>query len=223
MLDVPDVPHVTHLSPEALARLATEPPAAAEAEHLSRCAVCAEELAAMREQIAAVAALPRVAAPDLLWPALARTLRAEGLMRGESADPAPAAATRGGRRRWLTGRAFQGTAIRAAAVCLLCVSSGVVGARWEHLRIERGAARAAALPPPSSPAARGRAPEMAVPADSAAVIARLVALETLVVTSDEAVRAAPDDPVFRHYRADVRAARNALLRHVALTASGTWY
>ena len=78
-------------------------------------------------------------------------------------------------------------------------------------------------PTPTSPAARGRAPETAVPVDSAAVIARLVALETLVVTSDEAVRAAPDDPVLRYYRADAQAARNALLQRVALTVSGTWY
>lgn len=218
----PDVPHVTHLSPEALARLATEPPGAADAAHLARCAACVEELAAMRAQLAAVAALPRVAVPDLLWPALARTLRAEGLMRDASAgaDPAPGATARSGRWRRLTGRAVQGAAAQAAAACLLCVGGGVVGARWERLRAERGAVRAAVPPPPT---ATGRAPEVAVPVDSAAVIARLVALETLVVTSDEAVRAAPDDPVLRHYRADVRAARNALLQHVALTVSGTWY
>lgn len=221
----PNVPHVTHLSPEALARLATEPPAAAEAAHLAGCAACAEELAAMRAQLAAVAALPRVAVPDLLWPTLARTLRAEGLMRDASTGAAPTlgATARSGRWRRPTGRAVQGAAARAAAACLLCVAGGVVGAQWERLSAARGASRAAVLPLPTPPTAAGRAPQVAVPMDSAAVIARLAALEMLVVTSDEAVRAAPDDPVLRHYRADVRAARNALLQHVALTVSGTWY
>ena len=76
-----------HLTLETLARLVDEEATPAEAEHLRRCVSCREELETLRDEVAALAELPRlVPPPPSAWPALEKRLRAEGLI-----APAPEA------------------------------------------------------------------------------------------------------------------------------------
>jgi hypothetical protein len=72
---------MSHLTPEALARLLDEAPAAQEAAHLDTCAQCRAELEQMRDDMQSLSMLPDVSpAPDA-WDALERRLTEEGLIR----------------------------------------------------------------------------------------------------------------------------------------------
>jgi hypothetical protein len=72
---------MSHLTPEALARLLDEAPTAQEAAHLDTCAHCRAELEQMRDDVQSLSMLPDVSpAPDA-WDALERRLTDEGLIR----------------------------------------------------------------------------------------------------------------------------------------------
>ena len=73
---------MSHLNPEALARLIDEPPTAAESEHLAACAECAAELEAMRAEHDALAALPRILPVPTSWEAMRHRLDRDGLLSG---------------------------------------------------------------------------------------------------------------------------------------------
>lgn len=70
-----------HLDLEQLARLVDEPAEPAEAEHLRGCLVCRRELAEMRAQTQALAALQDPQVPPALWAALEAQLVEEKLIR----------------------------------------------------------------------------------------------------------------------------------------------
>jgi hypothetical protein len=103
---------VRHLSLEDLARLVDEPPRPEEEAHLRDCLVCRRELSGLREQTAALAALPADEPAPGAWDALEGALVREALIR--PAKPRPV---------WLVH-----PGARAAAAVLLFVLGGAVGA-----------------------------------------------------------------------------------------------
>ena len=96
-----------HPSPEELARLVDEAPTTAEADHLTACADCAAELAAMRAEHDALGALPRILPVPTTWEIMRRRLEREGLIHASTA-----------RIRWMPG---------IAAAIALFVTGGVTG------------------------------------------------------------------------------------------------
>lgn len=73
-----------HLSEDALCRLVDEAATAEEREHLDTCVGCTSELATLRGQTAALAALPDIRPPSGDWEALESQLVKEGLLTTES-------------------------------------------------------------------------------------------------------------------------------------------
>jgi hypothetical protein len=133
-----------HLNLEALARLVDEPADDAEALHLRDCLVCRRELAALREQTAALASLADPVPAPAAWPALEAALRGEGLVR-----PQPA-------RR----RAGAWTWLRAAAAVLVVVAGGAALLRG-------GAEPSAPRPVYTPPVALQPAPQAVAGTDTA--------------------------------------------------------
>jgi hypothetical protein len=103
---------VRHLNPEDLARLVDEPPRREEEDHLRACLACRRELSGLREQTAALAALPSDEPAPGAWEALEAALVREALIR--PARPRPA---------WLVH-----PGARVAAAVLLFVLGGAAGA-----------------------------------------------------------------------------------------------
>lgn len=97
-----------HLTPETLARIADGPATGEERTHLTDCGECRAELDALREQTAALAALPPPPAPP------------------ELRERIVAAAA--GRRVAPAGRPYARWALRAAAAAALFVGGAAVGA-----------------------------------------------------------------------------------------------
>lgn len=215
---------MSHLTLEALARLLDEAPTDTERGHLADCAPCREELAALRGQTDALAALPNMVPPPDVWPEVRERLMTERLVR-----TAP-------------GRRFAG-ALRAAAAVLLF--AGGAGLGWA-VRGEAAAGSAAvpvAAAEPSSDTRvtepEGRAGEPALaqveeaqqafltaldsymaangsrPSDPAT---RLAALDNIVLTTAEALNEAPADPVINSFHLTALAQRNAMLRQIATTS-----
>ena len=69
-----------HLTNETLARLVDEAPDERQTAHLETCETCAAELAALRDQTEALAALPEIVPPLGDWQVLEARLRSEGLI-----------------------------------------------------------------------------------------------------------------------------------------------
>jgi hypothetical protein len=82
-----------HLTPETLARLVDESSDAAEAEHLTRCATCRDELDAMIRQRNELALLPidEIPSSELGWERIAVALREEGILRDAAVLASPVA------------------------------------------------------------------------------------------------------------------------------------
>ncbi|HUG41868.1 MAG TPA: hypothetical protein VMM12_15370 [Longimicrobiales bacterium] len=212
---------MSHLTLEALARLLDEAPTGTERAHLGACAPCRDELAALRGQTAALAALPRMMpAPDA-WPELRERLMEERLVQ-------PAA----GRRRI-------GPAARAAAAIVLFVGGGALG---YAMRGEAAAPAGTALaqePPPRAADPAGEAAEPGLQQVEAAQeafltaldrymaatgssgsdpAARLATLDNIVLTTAEALHEAPADPVINSFHLTALAQRNAMLRQIATSS-----
>jgi hypothetical protein len=166
-----------HLTPETIARLVDEPAEAVEAAHLRDCLVCRRELAAMREQTQALAALA-APPPAGAWERLERRLTAEGLL--ATAPPARMQRSGSARLRW------------AAAVALL-LTGGVGGALLRGAAPGSESMVVAELPPPLVEHAPMRAPGTSIPAPrhEEPPLAESVSGARLVSTVDRAVPAAP--------------------------------
>jgi len=105
-----------HLSPERLAALADEPPTAAELAHLTGCAECSRERAALRELGKLAAASARtIGAPLTSWESLRPALLADGVIDSGSGR---LSGTRRQRSGWLQ-----------AAAAVVLVAGGVAGGR----------------------------------------------------------------------------------------------
>ncbi len=202
--------------------------------HLNGCEACRQELSAIREQTGGLADLPPIAPPAPAWPALARRLREEGLMR--------AAATRS-----------PGIWLRRAAVVAGVLASGATGAALQA-RIDRShaddvpAAAASTSSTLASYRAAGAAPRSAEEAQrrlqaaeagyvaalmdysqfmpeqpSGDLSARLAALEGITLTTGAALNRAPADPVINGYHLTALAQREATLRRIAATKREPWF
>jgi hypothetical protein len=220
---------MSHLKPEALARLVDETPAPEEERHLDACESCREELDALREQTALLGTLPKMLPPPDAWPALRRRLADEGILR-------PAA------RR----RTFTKATARVAAALVLFLAGGAAG--WavrgpDVASPAAGAALADRAAPSATPVESGPTPlaaadrpaaepgassesfssaldrymqASATPAPDPAT--RLAALENIVLTTAEALNESPADPVINSYHLAAVAQRNELLRQLAASA-----
>lgn len=208
---------MSHLSLEILGRLVDEPPEAEEARHLEACPSCREELAALRMQTAALAALPDPALPDALWARVETRLRAEGIVR----QPFGRRVAGGG---W----------IRYAAALALFAAGGLAG--WGVGA--RGEAPVADAAPPTaneSPVQLVRSAEAAYLRALASYaeqqdvsagydpVARLAALESIMLTSRAALNKAPADPLINGYYLTAVAQREAMLRQLDVPADTTWF
>lgn len=221
-----------HLSLESLAELVDHEQADAEqARHLEQCAACRAELEALRAQGAALAALPPLEAPLGAWAALEERLADEGLITYH----APAAETP---RPWWTR-----APLRAAAAFVLFAAGGMSGAALVQARSGASPAGTATTAPggesrvewaatgdsrtADEAAARLRSAESAYLAAlaryqevtgssrSADPIARLAALEGIVLTTRAALDEAPADPVINGYHLAALGQRDAILRQIA--------
>jgi hypothetical protein len=229
----PRIVNMLHLPTERLAALADETPTSEELAHLTACELCARERAAVqRLRAIAAAESARIGAPLTSWESLAPALRADGLI--DDGRPAPA------RRRFgVWGRAFDRTALRAAAAVLLVaggVSLGRVSAGESPLPIGSGtSSRVAAgeVPPQYGSAKEAREAQeyfgfMYQHATSSlaqfdtvggsdtqqAMRLRWAALEQVREAIGEALYQAPYDPVINDYYLTTLAQQEATLRQI---------
>jgi hypothetical protein len=212
-----------HLTIEVLARIVDETPAPAEKLHLAVCAACRGELQLLRRQTAALAALPSYRAPANGWDRLSRSIAA-----GEGA-PRQVERFGGG---WLSMRA-------AAAVAIFLVG-GTAG-----LLAGRASAPAAAPSPPLAQstlvlnaedaaqrlrsaeaayvAALARYSELTGASAEADPVARLVALEGILLSAGAALEEAPADPFINGYYLTATSQREAVIRQITNVADEDWF
>ncbi|HEX7050628.1 MAG TPA: hypothetical protein VF188_10535 [Longimicrobiales bacterium] len=222
---------MSHLTLEALARLVDESPDATEASHLDECSICRRELAAMKETVTGLSALPdTMPPPAAAWPALEARLREEGLI------------TSGNGRRPRGGAVW----LRLAAGVVLFLLGGMTGfalrARLNAPQRPAGP-HIAALPPgaaPNSPeaeeaaralaaaeddylAALKRYAETSAPDGPVDPLVRLAALEDIVLATRQALTEAPADPLLNGYHLTALAQREATLERIVLASDDGWY
>ncbi|HUH12982.1 MAG TPA: hypothetical protein VMK65_07715 [Longimicrobiales bacterium] len=217
---------MSHLNDEDLARLVDEAPAPAEAAHLDGCGECRDTWELLRRQTTELSALPPLAPPAGEWQAVEARLRAEGLIRA-----APRAAGGSG-------------VLRIAASVAIFALGGLMGFA------ARGATSPSAAPADSirasAPATRpstqdAAARVLAAEADylealaaynrsagSAGgspgdIVARLAALQSIVLTTGAALNEAPADPVINGYHFTALAQRDAVLRQMAYGDEDSWF
>lgn len=214
-----------HLTAETLARLVDDAPQPEESRHLAQCEACSAELTALREQTAALAALPEIMPPLGDWQVLEAQLRSEGLVRdpglvrrlGLARTPAwmPAAAAvvlflggaaagagftgRGGPAAEAEG--VEAVTVEDAASALRVAEQQYVSAvsRYRELMDREGVTDATVDP-----------------------ISRYAALEHLVSVSQAAVRQAPGDPFLNGFLASALAERDAAARMVPVSRDN-WF
>jgi hypothetical protein len=217
---------MSHLKLEDLARLVDEAPEVDEATHLARCGECRGELDALVAQSQALRTLPDLAPPPDAWPSLSARLRDEGLLRRRRALP-PAFA-------------------RAAAAAFVFLAGGAMGYTVRDLAAPRDpAASAIPIAAQEAPGIATPAPGVAVADGDASrnveaaselfmdaldrymassgttagdPVARLAALDNIVLTTAEALHEAPADPVINGYHLSALAQRDAVLRRLAVRA-----
>ncbi|MFW6078700.1 MAG: hypothetical protein ACODAE_03715 [Gemmatimonadota bacterium] len=227
-----------HLTPETLARLIDGAADAAEAAHLRACDACRHELAAFREQTDTLGELPDPPLPAGSWARLEERLETEGLLSGADA------ATR--------RRAFGAPDwMRLAASIVLFLIGGLTGFALRGVADpadggESLDVRAATTAGEAEVAGAGGSPEDAVrtlevaeanyraalarfseltdrPASTVDPVARLAALEGIVLTTREALRQAPADPLINGYHLAAAAERDAMIRRLALEDDDPWF
>jgi len=226
-----------HLTLETLARLVDEVPSDDERSHLDRCAQCAEELEAMRDQSEALTRLPDIRPETGDWEVVQARLVSEGLLEG------------GGRLR--SGLAHTPGWMRVAAAAVLFATGTGFGAAIDGGPLDaRGPAATSDSPlrtVSSEVTSVAEAAERARRAERVyldALIdyrrmversddpeedfrpdleARLAALEFMTQASRTALREAPADPILNGILAGVMAEREAAMRLVSSGDQGTWY
>jgi hypothetical protein len=267
---------MSHLNPEALARLVDEQPTHAEAAHLASCETCRTDLDAMREDVHALAMLPdMVSAPDA-WVALEARLLDEGLMRRRTpafpasryaqiaaavvvfvagtaagrltADPDPALlaqleqatsqAAAAGSAPQLTAPTHFAQDAPAADVLPDAPQPEVRPAPVLPRQSPLTLASTGTLPQPGTMdeaaamlrqmeewylAALTRYAELSTRSDANDPIARLAALQSIVMTTQAALSQTPSDPVINGAHLTAVAQRDAALRHVAATTGDRWH
>ncbi len=234
---------MSHLTPETLARLVDEPASGEEESHLTACPGCRREMEALRQQREMLAALPNMMpAPDQ-WATIRQRLRAEGLARspgrwwrspaltraaaaaalfvggagagwvahglpaGPRAAPSSAMVADGradGASSPADGRTFAADGQEAASPRVTTLADAASGDAADDVEQAEQAFRAALN--------RYMGQNSTTAADPAA---RLAALDNIVLTTAEALKAAPADPVINGYYLTAVAQRDAVLRQIS--------
>lgn len=204
-----------HLNLEELARCVDEEPTSHEAAHLEICDLCRSELEEMRETTQELSRLPYTAPPAAQWHGIRARLIAEGLLVPPRA----------------TAAAWQSRLVRIAAGLALFVAGGTTGALLQ----DRNAQEMAFLPQSAAPAgplvadptqqlrdaesiylaALTRYAEITQGGEMVDPVARLAALEGIVLTARAALREAPADPVINGYLLTAMGQREAMLRQIS--------
>lgn len=239
---------MSHLSLEALARLLDEEPTTTERRHLEGCAACRTELEALRADLLALGELPDLLPPPPgAWSALAERLHEEGLVSTSMAQP------RRSGRHFLRLAAALSIFLSGAAAGFLARGAGGAGAGGTdpvasaHTQVEISpgapvgsslAARSSLSGRPPGYATISRDLEEAEAAYRAALaryaeftgedlstnpIARLAALENIVISTRDALAAAPADPLINGYHMAALAQRDATVRQIAFSGNDRWY
>jgi hypothetical protein len=213
-----------HLTHERLAALVDGPSTAEEATHLAGCDRCTAELNTLREQVAALGALPELMPPKGDWYVLEAKLRSEGLINNPGNFMRLGLAQTPG---WM----------KAAAAVLLFLSgtgTGVVmtqpGMQEDtSLMADRvvsveDAASAVRMAEQQYVSAVTEYRQLLADDGGVAVdpINRFAALEHLVRVSQAAVRQAPGDPFLNGFLASAMAERDAALRMVS-SGQDNWF
>jgi hypothetical protein len=232
---------MSHLSIETLARLMDETPTTAEAAHLELCADCRHELEGLKADAAALAALPELDAPGAQWYGIESRLQAEGLLR---------APTRRAQAAWFRPALQIAAAIvifvlgNLTATNLFKASrSATTGDAAAVMTAARGNERATLASTPTSSAetsrmeaanqvraaesaylsALTRYAELAAQTEATDPVARLAALESIVLTTRAALGQAPADPVINGYHLTALAQREATLKQLESARGKTWF
>jgi hypothetical protein len=229
---------MSHLTIETLARLIEESPESHETAHLDSCDECRSELEGMKADASALAALPEIEPPSTQWRAIEQRLVAEGLLR------LPA-------RHWTT-RGWTPVRQLAAAIVIFVLghyTASFVGGRASRDNAApiatatdaaatgaRTVSTLTAAPVTVSAAAAAvreterayltaltRYTELAGGTNSADPVARLAALESIVLTTRAALGQAPADPVINGYHLTALAQRDATLKRLSTTSGQTWF
>jgi hypothetical protein len=225
---------MSHLSLETLARLLDETPTPAEQAHLDGCDRCRTEWLGLRRQTRRLGDLPEAQPPARAWTLLEARLLDESLVTA----PAEIGARARTRSSWLW-------TFRLAASIALFLLGGVVGATLrgpadppmatgEDLPDVAGArAQTTATPDEAMRALRGaeasylaalaRHRELTGADRTADPMARLAALESIVLTTRAALNQAPADPVINGYHLTAVAEREAMLRRLAAATADEWF
>ncbi|MEM7414654.1 MAG: hypothetical protein AAF389_04095 [Gemmatimonadota bacterium] len=214
-----------HLTIEDLARLVDETPTAEEQALLDANPEYRQELAALKEQSAALGALPELLPPKGDWQVLEAQLRSEGLVRD------PGLFTK-------LGLAHTPSWMKAAAAAVLFLSGAGAGATATTLTTDpvAGSDYASANTVQDAAIAVTAAQENYVNAvthyqslrtieGAPAVgdpVSRLAALEKLVEASQAAVWHNPEDPYLNGILTSAWAERNAMARLVSVS-NDNWF
>jgi hypothetical protein len=225
-----------HLSIETLARLVDESADSHEAEHLEACDLCRTELEGLRADAAELTRLPDIDPPATQWLALEQRLTAEGLLR-----PQP--------RVW--SRSWTRPLLQMAAAIVIFVigsysapllarispsfkthevaqtnntSSGVRAvANTSTASTAQEAAAAVRDAEQTYLSALTRYAELAGRTETTDPVARLAALESIVLTTRAALGQAPADPVINGYHLTALAQRDATIKELASKSKQTWF
>lgn len=217
---------MSHLSLEELARLVDEAPGPGEAAHLRGCSRCEEELRALKDQTGALRGLPPLDPPARAWAGVEARLRREGILR-----------TGPGRRR------LGAPLMRLAAALTLLLTGGAAGWAAAHATGSAGpgSGLAAGGEDVAAPSTVEDAASQVLAAESdylealsrynrltgsqepQDVVARLAALQSIVLTTRAALNEAPADPVINGYHFTALAQRDAMLRQIAATQEEPWF
>lgn len=200
-----------HLTLETLARLVDEAPDHLERAHLDTCRACGDELEAMRRQTEALSTLPAILPPPDAWPTLRSRLRRDGVIRDRLRPRATAP-------------------LRAAAAALLFLAGGATG---YLVRGPDTAPIAHTTTPVTAPVTAEATPEAEVArteeeffaaldrymrtsgTESPDPAARLAVLDNIVLTTAEALRQSPTDPVINSLHLTAVAQQRELRRRLA--------
>ncbi|HUF49616.1 MAG TPA: hypothetical protein VMN60_02205 [Longimicrobiales bacterium] len=243
---------MSHLSLEALARIVDDGANAAETTHLEQCATCRAELDAMQEDVHALRMLPDMTPAPEAWGALERRLLNEGLIRARpravlSFSPAlqMAAALTLFLGGTIAGRttAPVPTQLVTQAPPAVERTEGVAGSEAvqpgmpsSSITLASNNLSRTAQPVTAEEAAvllrqteelyltaLTRYAELTMGAEAGDPVARLAALQSIVMTTQAALNAAPADAVINGYHLTALAQRDATLRQVAAATDDRWY
>jgi len=225
-----------HLSTETLARLVDEAPSVDEAKHLEACTGCVGQIEELREQTAALGALPDLRPPPGDWEVLQAKLVSEGLVRSGG--------LRGRASRYSSGW------MRAAAAVLLFVGGAVAGGVAVQgptvANFTGNLPSAVEFPAATESNSADEAAQRVLLAESQYVEAllqwrrfsgledeagatrdlpeRYAALEFVVRAGQAALRTAPADPFFNGLVASAVDERDAVLRQISNDENDSnWY